>query len=608
MTDRLEEHELLRRLPRPDKLLEVAISHITPPMTRVVTFKASAVKVIGRFFIWFYAAFSFIAQVLWDRLRRRDTLERRAVRMRTTLEKSGGTFVKIGQQLSMRVDLLQYPYCAELSKMLDRMPAFPTDQAIRAIERVTGQKLAETFSAFDPNPIGSASIACVYQATLRNGKKVAVKVRRPGIGETFVADFKALDWTCAVLEFTTILRPGFTHSLRQQVREALTEELDFRSEARYQELFRRRAKEVKTEFLMAPKIHHKLSGEDVIVMEFVSGVPLGEVLAAVEHHDEKALAALRELKIKPRKVATRLLWANHAAMISDLFFHSDPSPGNVFVQPGSNLMFVDFGSCGAFSQSQRRALKEINYHQLRADPEGMARASIAMMEPLPPIDTNAFARELEASYRLSVYAMKSKHSEWWERTSATQWLAFMKAAMKFKVPLPAGALHMIRATLLYDTLAARLNRKMIFYDEYRRYEKFAAKRARKQVKKKIRRNLEHGLDDRYYLRFQQMTESGNRLMFRLQHFLDTPSLRFADMVKKGVFAVTTVIKAALSVIGITGVATLAVTGVKLLEDETINIAEILERVMSNGWYQLVIALTLLLNLRRIMVRLGDKDV
>ena len=82
----------------------------------------------------------------------------------------------------MRADMLPYAYCAELGKMLDQVPAFPTAQAIEIIERNIGRPLSEVFEVFDPEPIGSASLACVYQAQLKTGEKVAVKVRRPGIG------------------------------------------------------------------------------------------------------------------------------------------------------------------------------------------------------------------------------------------------------------------------------------------------------------------------------------------------------------------------------------------------------------------------------------------
>jgi len=105
----------------------------------------------------------------------------------------------------MRADMLPYAYCAELGKLLDQAPPFPLEQAISIIERTLGQPLAEVFEIFDPEPIGSASLACVYQARLKTGTRVAVKVRRPGIGPVIAADLRALDWLLIMGEMLTII-------------------------------------------------------------------------------------------------------------------------------------------------------------------------------------------------------------------------------------------------------------------------------------------------------------------------------------------------------------------------------------------------------------------
>ena len=114
-----------------------------------------------RLMVWFSALLRFQLGNLWDALNKRDSEARRAVRLRQTFEHVGGTFVKIGQQMASRLDFLPQRYCEELSLMLDRYPPFPPQKAIASIERATGKRLEEVFSEFDPEPIGSASIACV---------------------------------------------------------------------------------------------------------------------------------------------------------------------------------------------------------------------------------------------------------------------------------------------------------------------------------------------------------------------------------------------------------------------------------------------------------------
>jgi hypothetical protein len=187
---------VLRPMPRRAQAAAEFVADLgPPPLRRGGVREASLRETLARLYVWLSALTYFAGGTVWDTLRSRDSEERRAVRLRRMFENGGGTFVKIGQQMSIRLDLLPARYCHELGKMLDSVPPFPTEQAIATIERATGRPLSATFAQFDPQPIGSASIACVYQAVLRGtGEKVAVKVRRPRIERLFAADFRVLDW------------------------------------------------------------------------------------------------------------------------------------------------------------------------------------------------------------------------------------------------------------------------------------------------------------------------------------------------------------------------------------------------------------------------------
>ena len=580
-------------------------------MMEALHFHVSWYAAIWRLVVWTVGVVQFGvgAIALWVVGHRNS--RRQAQLLLHVIERMGGVMVKIGQQMSIRVDLLPYVYCQELTKLIDRSPPFSHEVAVAALEHAAQRPIGELLESFDPKPIGSASIACVFQGRLHGGRRVVVKARRPNIGTKFAADLRVLDWLCSISEALSLFRPGFTRSFRQDLREVLMEELNFRREARYQELFRQRARKMGTKFITAPKVHFEMSNTEVLVMDHVDALTLGEVVTALEHKDEAALAKLEALNIKPKKVARRLLWVNHAAMIADLFFHADPSPGNVFVLPDSKLMFIDFGSCGSFTRSQRRALKEINFAQNDGDPEGMAHASVSMMEPLPPIDVDAFSKELEKFYRLSVYAMKSKHAKWWERTTASQWLTFLRVSMAFKVPLPRGLLHMVRATLLYDTMAARLYPDIVFYDEFRRYEKFLGAKAKKRFRKKFKRTLTRGIDNRKYLQLQQFLNTSNRAFFRFQHFLDSPPMRFIFDINKSVYTVLTVLRLGVTLSFVFGlfVAALAVRDVLGgAEMGSLNLWQLAKDAAASGWFQLLAGLLALLSLRKMLFRLGDRDV
>jgi ubiquinone biosynthesis protein len=581
-----------------DGLVDVA-----PPAVDAVTFKASRLRTIGRLFTWLSLIVYVLSGYLWDRVRRRHDRKRQAVRVRRGLERVGGTFVKIGQQVAMRIDLVPWEYCVELSKMLDSMPPFSLEEALATIEHRTGRPWQETFRTFDPDPVGSASVACVYQAVLHDGTEVAVKVRRPGIGEVFASDFRVLDWLAYVVEFLAIVRPGFTRNLRREFRDTLIEELDFSKEARFQDIFRRRARKKKgKKFFTAPKVHFDLSGEDVIVQEFVSGMWLWEVLAAVEQGDTRGLALMRRLNIDPRVVAKRILWA---AFWSDdnLFFHADPHPANILVRPNSQLTFVDFGSCGSFDVEQRIILERVVLAMQRNDAEGMARSSMKLMEPLPPIDVEAFLKEAETEYMRLIYTFRAKaeHTEWWERTSARLWLTVVKLSKRYNIPLNLHTLRMIRATLLYDTMALRLDRTL---DRYEEYDKFIDYRAR-LAKDRWRDRWRSDGADTGFLRSEEVLEAGDDLLLRLHHLLSSPILNFRSRVDTWVFVVSTLGRAAVRILLLTLLALLLVMGWRVLRGDPTDLAGTFGAVTGHGLYHVALAAIALLSLRRILVRLRE---
>jgi len=580
---------------------------VPPPMRQVEVFEASAFRALGRLWAWSTALISFFARSWWDRLRGRDSPERRAVRLREICEREGATFIKLGQQLSVRADIVPDVYCRELMKMLDHVPPFPTEEAIAVIERMTGKPLSETFSVFDPEPIGSASLACVYQAQLFTGERVAVKVRRPGVGTKFAADLRALDWLLILAEWLTIVRPGFTRNLRLDLRQTLFEELNFRREARYQDLFRRRARRKSTRrFFTAPRVFFELSNEEVITQEFASGLWLSELLEIVDRRDEAGLAYIARLGIDPRVIARRLHWVAMWGMLTDLFFHADPHPANVILRPGNEIVFIDFGSCGAYDQSRRVAMQQLFYHQRRDDIAGMVQASLHILEPLPPIDVTEFSKELQTALRQQHYGMRSKKTVWWERTNSHLWIEMVTLSRKYGIPMSADVLRMMRANFLYDTLAARLDNQVDPEKVYRRFARDAGKQARKRVRKSIRRRLSKGLVPNDYLAVEKTMDTAFRLMYRVQRFLDNPALKLPYMVEKWVYAATTLIRFAVLAGILTGTALAAVAAARWVAGEDVNLSQAARQVASNAWLQVVVLFLALLNLRKVLIRLSDK--
>lgn len=587
-----------------------AISDVSLPVVEALTFKTSRFKALGRLFIWLLMILFFLGGNLWDRLRRRDSEARRAVRLRRAFEKAGGTFIKFGQQMAMRIDLLPWAYTVELSKMLDRVPPFPLEQALEIIERTNGQSWQEIFAIFDPDPIGSASIANVYQAILKNGEKVAVKVRRPGIGELFMADFKVFDWLLDLAEFLTLVRPGYSQNIRREFQNTLLEELNFVQEARFQDMFRRSAKRTGKGFFTAPRIYFEYSNQEVIVQKHTAGMWLWEIMAGVEQRNLAALSRMRELNIDPRKVAQRLLWVNYWGMQENLIFHADPHPANVIVRRNAKLTFIDFGSCGSFNREQRLGLELTAMASGENDAEGMARGTLKLFEPLPPLDVKELFQEAEAEYTrvLTIFKSKHEHTAWWERTSVRQWMSFFKFSRDHNIPVAIHTLRMIRATLLYDTVAVRICKEVDRFEEYLRFRRFREKQAKKRVTKNIENQFRRGLDDAVFLRLEEVAKTGEKLLYRTQSFLGSPMFNFSSLVGKWVFTASLTIKFISRVLLITLLGAFIAASVHLLRGLDLQLTQIIKEVLSNRFYLALLVILLVTNIRHILFRLRDQEV
>ncbi len=586
-----------------------ADSHTLRTMRLSRPFRISRWLAFRRLFVWMYGVLYFVSGVVGDTVRRQDSVERRAVRLRQTFSQIGGTFIKFGQQMAIRVDLLPYVYCDELTKLLDRVEPFPSEQAIAAVERVTGKPLSETFQTFDPVPIGSASVACVYQAVLLNGDRVAVKVRRPNIGELFEADFLVLKWLSNMMEFLTLLRPGFTENILQETHDTILEELDFYKESRFQEIFCRRAKEAKRKFFTAPDLYPEISGEDVIVQEFVSGIWMFELLAAVENHDEVALAKMRRMNIDPKVVARRLMWVSHWGLWESSFFHADPHPANLIVQPNNQLVFIDFGSMGTLTESRRMAMHRIFTLEEAEDLEGITRVSLTLLEPLPPLDLEKVLKAIEGVFWEGLIATRSEQSEWWERTSAQLWLGFFRVTSRFQIPMSFDTVRMIRATLLYDTLAARLDNDIDVGKQYRRFMEDAGGDARTRVQKRVLDRLENGLSEQDYVTIERLVKMGEQAVFQGQRLLNLRTFNYSALVGKFVSTVMLTLSLFFQIVGITAVITFVTYTIQSSQIESsVSVVTVFRNVIFSGWYQLFLAFLVTTSIRRILFRLGDKEV
>lgn len=282
-------------------------------------------------------------------------------RVRRAMEELGPSFVKLGQLLSTRVDLLEPEWIAEFAKLQDSAPSAPYEAILPQLTEDLGEPPEAVFAEFDPVPVAAASIAQVYRARLKEGGEVVVKVRRPGIVPVVEADLRWMLRFAQIAESESPeLRAFNPQEVVRRFRHSLRDEMDFsvecRNAARIAENFAgwrdTQPGPVDDEAralpaVVIPGIHWPLSSERVCVQERVEGIP-GRDLAAAD-------AAGLDRKLLARRGARAVL----KMILEDGFFHADPHPGNVFYLPGNRVAFIDFGMVGRLTDERRDQLLEV---------------------------------------------------------------------------------------------------------------------------------------------------------------------------------------------------------------------------------------------------------
>jgi ubiquinone biosynthesis protein len=597
--------DVIRRLPRRKPVHVAGAANVNLPMARRVVFKPGIIRPFLRLLVWLSVGVRFFGGNGVDRLRGRASIQRRAVRLRELFESAGASFAKLGQQLSLRADILPYAYCAELSKMLDQSPSFPTTQAIAIIERNVGRSLNEIFEAFDPEPIGSASLACVYQATLKSGERVAVKVRRPGIGPLLSADLRVLEWVFILAEVLTVVRPGQTKNLRQDLRIMLMGELNFRKEARYNEMFRLRAQK-DGQNVTAPRVFFEYCSDEVLVNEFVSGVWMWELMAAVDRNDQEFLSDARSIGIDPTLVARGLVQTLHRQLLEHLFFHADPHPANLIVLPNSRICFIDFGAVGRFSTETRNTWRQLQYHMRNRDIERMVQSSVSLAGRLPPIDVEDVSEALEEIFADWVYAVSSTDAEWWEKSTAQNWLRYINVARDYGIPVTLETMQFFRATLLYDTIIVRLDKNIDPINEFKQYARQAGKEARRRVVKYMQKRLT-GPTGTDYLGIEQLGDTVNQFAFKFQRRVEDPILNFRNVVGKIAYSLSVLMRIAYLMVFVVGVGLITDLISENWFGRQISWREILQKGAAMGWIQIPVLIGALVIMRRLLVRMGEPD-
>ncbi|MBW3093779.1 AarF/ABC1/UbiB kinase family protein [Bifidobacterium sp. 64T4] len=280
------------------------------------------------------------------------------VKMRLMFEALGPTFVKVGQILSMRSEMLPQSFCDELSKLRADADPMPYQTVVDTLSREYGRPIEEIFSRIDPKPLGSASLAQVHRATLITGEDVAVKVQRPGVRETMAQDVSIMR---SLAKVAAKLFPDTQiidfKGVVEELWDTFEAETDSLVEARNLAAFKKFSKPYK--YMDCPAPYPELCTEHVVVMDYVDGISVS--------HPGQLIAAGYDLK----EIGTKLV-DNYATQILDEgFFHADPHPGNIIVR-GGQIVLIDLGMTGRLDQRTRNVLRDMIFAVAKQDSPALA--------------------------------------------------------------------------------------------------------------------------------------------------------------------------------------------------------------------------------------------
>jgi ubiquinone biosynthesis protein len=350
-----------------------------PPVPLLAVVKPSRFR--SALVVW---QFVLLAAALAGLLVRRSDPDRYARRVRETFERLGGLWIKAGQVIALRIDLLPESLCRELSRLQSRALGFPGEVSEQIIEQDLGVPLDTLFDHWDRTPVAAASIGQVHRARLREEQAwVAVKIQKPYSAELFARDLVVIEWLVWLVNALRIYpHMKWTDGL-EEIRTIMREELDFQFEA---SSTRRMRKMLKDHRVYVPKVYSRYCSERVLVLEFVEMVLMADYLRIAKEDPVRLSQWRADNNVTAAKVARRLVYSFQRQMIHENSYHGDMHPGNIGLLRGSRIALIDFGS-NNFTESEYLWRFRLLMRSL-ATGEFAKGADMCLMlcASLPPID------------------------------------------------------------------------------------------------------------------------------------------------------------------------------------------------------------------------------
>ncbi len=379
--------------------LEPEIEIVKPELLRydpeaiAAHYKKKPLEVLGRIFTVIFPSLSFALGVWWDKKRGIGDRngQKRAIQLKELLTKLGPAYIKIGQALSTRPDLVSPAYLEELTRLQDQIPPFANEIAYQFIEEELGDRPENIYAELSPEPIAAASLGQVYKGKLKTGETVAVKVQRPDLQETIAVDLYILRRMATWANKNIKRLRSDLVAILDEFGGRIFEEMDYINEGENAERFAKLYGHLKDVYV--PRIYWQYTHRRVLTMEWVVGTKLTQV------------DAIRAQGVDARYIIEVGVQCSLRQLLEHGFFHADPHPGNLLATPDGQLAYLDFGMMSEIKPYQRYGLIEAVVHMVNRDFEGLARDYVKLdfltpetdLTPIIPALAQIFGNALGAS-------------------------------------------------------------------------------------------------------------------------------------------------------------------------------------------------------------------
>ncbi len=404
--------------------------------------------------LWFFDKFmrGLRRFILGSQTNKEANQEKQAEWLKDKLIELGPTFIKIGQSMGTRADLLPLPFVKALGELQDKVPPFPNDIAFARIEHELARKISDVYKEFELEPVAAASLGQVYRARLYSGEEVAVKVQRPNLETIVKGDLEILKKVANFAErFPQLNENADWSGMLREFSDTITEEMDYVAEGKNAERFRENFKN--WDNIHVPHIHWEATTPKVMTMEFIWGTKVTDL-------EEQALRG-----IDPAKVNRLLIKTYLKQLLEDGFFHADPHPGNLLVMDDGRLAFFDFGMVGRITPELQSKMIDAFFHVVGKDPAGIAQDLIDLDFLKPGTNPNVVRPVVEKMFEFHLN-LKLKDVNFKE-------LTYDLADIMYDYPfrLPSNFTYIMRALMTLEGIGIITDPEFNFFETAKPYAK-----------------------------------------------------------------------------------------------------------------------------------------